>query len=441
VKKLKVLMSAYACVPHRGSEPGAGWSFAREMANHHEVWVITRLIHRELIEQELLHDPAPQLHVVYFDFPQWLLYFKQGALGTLIYYYFWQLGAYRVARKLRRHVTFDLVHHVTFGSFWMPSLMPLIGGPFIWGPVGGGESTPRDLWSTLDWRGQFYEALRQWTQRIGEYNPLVRLPARRSAIALVTTEDTAKRVRAMGATNVREFYQVGLGNDEIEQLGALKPNKSGVFRLLSCGRLLGWKGFDLALSAFAQSGLCEAQYWIIGDGPERQRLQRHAEMLGISDRVAFWGALPRETALRQMGECDVLVHPSLHDSGGVVCLEAMAARKPVICLDTGGPGVQVTEQTGFPIPPARADKVIGAMSDAMKTLADDAALRVRLGTAARQRVIDRFSFSSKCAELCEIYELAFAGPASAAASNRAAEADPARAARATASGLPVKESV
>ena len=45
----------------------------------------------------------------------------------------------------------------------------------------------------------------------------------------------------------------------------------------------------------------------------------------------------------------MLIHPSLHDSGGWVCLEAMAAGRPVICLDLGGPGLQVTEKTGIKV--------------------------------------------------------------------------------------------
>src|SRR5207244_4392696 len=158
-------------------------------------------------------------------------------------------------------------------------------------------------------------------------------------------------------------------------------NSSGVLRFVSCGRLLDWKGFELGLRAFAQSGLRDAQYWIIGDGRQRRRLENLAHALGISDRVHFWGVLPRQTTLQQMAMCDVLVHPSLHDSGGTVCVEAMAARKPVICLDHGGPGVQVTDRTGFPIAVGTADKVIGDIAAAMQALAADPQLRKRMGAA------------------------------------------------------------
>jgi len=404
VRKLKILMSAYSCAPRRGSEPGAGWGFVREMAEHHEVWAITRLSNRSFVEEELERDPAPSLHMVYYDLPLWTMRFKRGSAGTLAYYYLWQWGAYRLARTLAEQVTFDVTHHVTFGSFWMPSFTPLLGRPFVWGPVGGGEQTPMALKRDLHLRSRIYETIRHWTQCAGQFNPLVRLAARRSSVALVTTQDTARRVRSMGAENVKEFYQVGLTRQEIHYLSTLHTNPSGVFRFVSVGRLLGWKGFELALRAFPQSGLTDAQYWIIGSGPERKRLEKLAQKLGVARRVQFWGSLPRDSALRQMAACDVLLHPSHHDSGGTVCVEAMAARKPVICINTGGPGVQVTKETGFPIDPGDSGKLIGEIAAAMKTLANDPKLREQLGNAGRQRVIDRFTFDVKCNELCEIYE-------------------------------------
>ena len=112
------------------------------------------------------------------------------------------------------------------------------------------------------------------------------------------------------------------------------------------------KAFHLGLRAFAQfhRQLPESEYWIIGDGPERKGLERLARQLGVAESVRFWGWLPRPEALRLLAECDVLVHPTLHDSGGWVCLEAMVAARPVVCLDLGGPGVQVTDETGIKLP-------------------------------------------------------------------------------------------
>jgi hypothetical protein len=82
VKRLKVLMSAYACAPGKGSEPGVGWAVAREMACYHDIWVITRRNNRPAIEAELARNPQPGLCFVYWDLPNWARFWKRGRRGA-----------------------------------------------------------------------------------------------------------------------------------------------------------------------------------------------------------------------------------------------------------------------------------------------------------------------------------------------------------------------
>ena len=57
-----------------------------------------------------------------------------------LYYYLWQLTAIPKIRKHHKEVGFDISHHVTFVKYWAPSCLAWLDIPFIWGPVGGGES-------------------------------------------------------------------------------------------------------------------------------------------------------------------------------------------------------------------------------------------------------------------------------------------------------------
>jgi glycosyltransferase involved in cell wall biosynthesis len=93
--------------------------------------------------------------------------------------------------------------------------------------------------------------------------------------------------------------------------------------------------------------------------------------------------------------CHVLVHPSLHDSGGWVCLEAMAAGRPVICLDQGGPGVQVTSHTGIKISVGTPDNVIADIAEAMRKFANDRDLCESMGNFGRQRISSHFGWHHK----------------------------------------------
>lgn len=405
MKSIKVLISAYACRPNQGSEPGVGWNTIREIVKHHQVWTLTRENNRPSIEAELAKNPIPGLQVIYYDLPAWAKWWYQGQQGVQLHYYLWQIGAYYQARNLHREVNFDLIHHITYVKYWSPSFLSLLPVPFVWGPVGGGESAPKAFWQDFSLRGKAYETLRDGARWICEKDPFVRMTAQRSAAIQSTTDDTAKRIYKMGITTPVQIYsETALDNAEIAQLaGRLVPNNS-LIRFISMGRLLHWKGFHLGLRAFAQADLPkDAEYWVLGEGPERSRLEALVKDLGIDSQVKFWNRLPRDETLQKLGESVALVHPSLHDSGGWVCLEAMAMGRPVLCLDLGGPAVQVTAETGFKIPAHTPEQTVRDLATAMTLLAKDPQLRLQMGQAGQKRVSENYSWQIKGNYLIKLY--------------------------------------
>lgn len=393
-QRLKVLVSAYACEPGKGSEPGVGWNWVKQLARFHEVWVITRANNREPIERGLEKGPMPNVHWVYFDLPRWMRFWKKGQRGLHLYYYLWQIGAYFVVRRLHREESFDLVHHVTFGTFWMPTFLALLPVPLIWGPVGGGDSSPRAFHNTFSLRGRIYEYFRNLVRWLAQWDPFIRLTSRRAVIALANTENTKQWLHRLGSRNILLYSHMGVS---LRGVSANASRRSCAFRLVSVGRLIHWKGFHLGLKAFArfQQSCPSSEYWLIGDGPERRNLQRLARRLDITSKVKFLGTLPRYQVLEKLAECDVLIHPSMHDSAPAVCLEAMAAGLPVICLDLGGPALQVTEETGFKVPAISPEQAVRDMAEAMKRLANEPLLRRQMGEAGRKRVDRYFRWDSK----------------------------------------------
>ena len=400
---LKILISAYACRPGMGSEPGVGWNTVRELVKHHKVWVLTREDNRPTIEAELTKNPIPGLEFVYCDLPLSGLW-KQGLQTVHLHYYLWQVRAYFTARQLHSELSFDLVHHITYVRYSSPSFLSLLPIPLIWGPVGGGESAPKAFWQDFSLRGKVYEIVRRLAHRIGERDPFARMTARRSILVRATTNDTAERLRLMGAKNIQVFSESGLSQEEILRLSQFAIPDNSTVRFISMARLLHWKGLHLGLRAFAQANLPNAEYWILGEGPERKSLESIAEQLGIVNKVKFWGRLSRDETLQKLSECHVLLHPSLHDSGGWVCLEAMAAGRPVICLDLGGPAIQVTEAAGFKIPANTPDQAVNDLAGAMAHLAQDSELRVRMGQAGQRLVREGFSWEVKGECLAKLYE-------------------------------------
>lgn len=401
-----MLISAYACEPSKGSEPAVGWNIVNEISRFHDVWVITRENNRTAIERCQPRSSNPNVQWVYFDLPRWLSWWKKGARGVRLYYYLWQIGAFFVAKAVTREVHIDLVHHVTFAVYWRPSFLALLNVPFVWGPVGGGDSTPRSFVRTFSLRGKVYEFARSVAMRIGELDPFVRLCARRARVTLAATPQTVERLRKLSARNVVLLSQVALTNDEIDLLTGFAVRTSESVRFVSIGNLLHLKGFHLGLMAYANvhAKLGESEYWLIGDGPELKRLKKLAREFGIVSKVLFLGQLPREDVLRRLEDCDILVHPSLHDSGGWVVAEAMAAGRPVICLDIGGPSLQVTDETGIKIKASNPHQVVNEISSAMLTLSTNLELRKRMGLAGRERIKNQFNWSSTGARIREIYQ-------------------------------------
>jgi len=402
---MKVLVSAYACEPETGSEPAVGWNCVQQIARFHEVWVVTRVKNRHSVAQALAKKPLPNVHWIFVDLPHWARFWKKGQRGVHLYYCLWQFLTYRIARRLHQKIGFDLVHHVTFVNYWMPSFLALLPVPFVWGPVGGGESAPCAFWSLFSVRGKMYEMLRGISRKIGELNPIVRLTARRAACAFSTTRETEKRLRSLGCREVQVYSQVGLPTEEVIQLLRLPFREEPPFRLLSGGRLIHWKGFELGIKAFSQfqRQFPTSEYWLFGDGPERRRLEKLAKKLNIAEKVTFWGNVSRSELFQKLAECDVLLHPSLHDSGGYIILEAMAAGRPPVCLDLGGPGVLVTLETGIKIPAVCPEQVVRDLAEALCRLANNPIFRAGLGHAARVRVKAHFIWDNKGIKLADSY--------------------------------------
>ncbi|HUJ72230.1 MAG TPA: glycosyltransferase family 4 protein [Verrucomicrobiae bacterium] len=403
-KRLKVLISAYACEPDKGSEPADGWNWALQMRQYHDVWVVTRENNRQPIEHA--DAEAAGIHWVYVDLPKWLRFWKRGGRGIQLYYYLWQLAAYFKGRRLYRECRFDIIHHVTFGKYWIPSFLGLLPAPFIFGPVGGGESTPRGFIATYSFRGRLHEYSRNLIRAWVRLDPFSRRIVRRAALLLGTTEETARQLRLLGGTRVSVHAQFAMNQEEMRFFSGFPVRNERPFRLISIARLIHWKGTHLGIRAFAEfiKTCPESEYWIINTGPEIDRLKKLAAELGVADKAVFWGKLPKLTdVFEKLAASDVLVHPALHEAFGNVCLEAMAAGRPVICLDIGGPALQVTDETGFRATSRSPAMAIQGLADAMKRLYNDTDLRVRMGQACRERVRRDFSWEEYGKRMSERY--------------------------------------
>ena len=173
--------------------------------------------------------------------------------------------------------------------------------------------------------------------------------------------------------------------------------------LLCVGRLARDKGFATAIEALARLE-SDARLLVLGSGPERALLEQTARRTGVSDRVDFLGSKPRAEVVHHLAASDVFVFPTERDEAApLVPLEAMAAGLPVVASDIGG-GAELIEsgKNGLLVPPASVDSLARAIDS---LLADDA-LRRRMGEAARERIVERYTIEAMTRQTAAVYELA-----------------------------------
>jgi len=328
---VKVLLSAYACEPGKGSEQEVGLRVLLAAAQRHDVWVLTRKNNISPLEEFLAGHPLSsriRLQGVDLDGPVRRVK-GAGLPGLHLYYEAWQRLAARVAAELNHTIDFDLVHHATFAAYWTRTGVSELDKPLVWGPVGGGVLPPGALLPELGMAGLREEAMRETVRRLALLRPRIRATARAAAVCLAQNASTAQRLGRSDVTVLPNALTV-----QLPRLGPALPRSTDIAFV---GRLVPWKGGPLAVRALRHLRHQDSVLRVFGEGPDRDRILRTAERWGLRDRVDLLGAVPRGELLGRLRRAGVLLHSSLHEEAGLSVAEALTLGVPVVCLDHGGP--------------------------------------------------------------------------------------------------------
>jgi glycosyltransferase involved in cell wall biosynthesis len=351
-----------------------------------EVWVLTRSNSKELIEADPLSD-TPGLHFIYYDLPGWALKLKKQAWFLYFYFALWQWGAYRLAAKCHRDKPFDVVYHVTFVSMQFGSYMGRLRIPLVIGPIAGGERAPFSLRRSMTIRGKISELLRDLGIVIQRYSPLTRSAYAAARRIYVTTVDSLQLVPSKWHYKTSVHLAIATEGHAERIEGQWPPS---IPRFVFAGRLLHFKGVNFAIRALAEARrtVPTATLTLFGTGPDERWLRDLTKRYGVANAVEFVGHVPRQQLADSLPGYTALVFPSLHDSGGLVVLEALSKGVPVVCLDLGGPGIMVNESCGIVVPTADADETqtVNRIANAMIVLAGmapEALERLSKGAIAR----------------------------------------------------------
>jgi len=239
---------------------------------------------------------------------------------------------------------------------------------------------------------------------------LIKRRALRNADFVMSVSDYTKRqVVEVNGVNPDRVYLLpntpawdmnetrGIGNSDA-------PASGKVTRVLSVCRLDAreqYKGVDTVIKALPAvlARVPDLEYVVVGSGSDLERHKRMAADLGVTDRVQFLGSVDERTLRAAYESCDVFVLPSAGEGFGIVFLEAMHYRKPIIAANSGAtPEVVRDGETGMLVEPGNVEQLAAAMI----ALCTDQSERDRMGNAGSKRLQENFTFDHFKRRLHEI---------------------------------------
>jgi glycosyltransferase involved in cell wall biosynthesis len=414
-EKLKVLIIAEAANPEWFSVPLIGWLHSQALSNVCETHLVTQIRNQESIERygwkhgneftcidtEKLAKPIYKLSTVLRGGNK-LAWTIDTALASLVYPYF-ERQVWKRFKKDLAEGKYDVVHRITPVSPTAPSFLAKklrdINIPFIVGPLNGG----------VPWPKEFPEMQRQekeWLNKITNSYKL--LPGYRSlrkhASAIICgSKATLKQM----PKNIQEkiIYQPENGIDV--QRFSLKnsPCNEDYLKLAFVGRLVPYKGCDMAIEAIAELAKAgKVKLDIYGNGPEEERLVTLIKNLELEQAVTLHGFVPNTELQEKLANADVFLFPSIREFGGGVILEAMALGLVPIVMDYAGPAELVDDACGYLIPMDERAQVIQSIELLLKEIIGDKGVLTKKRAACIHKVESMFTWQCKAAQDIEIYK-------------------------------------
>jgi glycosyltransferase involved in cell wall biosynthesis len=410
MSRLRLLVLAPFCNPDQVSMPYVAYCHAAALAQLHDVTLVVGAP----VESNVRGANGPFRTIEVVRMPTleriyaWCLrrIFKSNFTSqalTAFGYPFSLAFEWQAWRQLRRRIfacEFDVVLRLLPTSAVIPSPFAffLRKGPipFVIGPISGG----------LPYVEGFSQAAKekQWVSRLrGLYRflPFARSTYRDATAIIAASSHTYSEFSDYSDKLV--FVAENGVSRSICSSDLRSREPGGKLELIFVGGLIPCKGCDLALRATApllRSGL--ASFTVLGDGPERNRLEQLARSLKIENSVCFHGWISHAEVLKHLRSADVLVFPSVRDFGGGVVFEALACGAVPLVADFGGPGDIVHPEVGYKLPLTNEDDFVVHLEKVLTELAHN---RDHLERLSRQGMIyarERLTWDAKAQDTTRI---------------------------------------
>lgn len=382
LKYMKILLSAFACEPNKGSEPGNGWNWSIGLAERgYDVYCFTRQCGEAEISKILLPD---NLKFYYITLPLGLeKLYTSSSIGMYLYYVLWQWFAYKKAKQLHKTIKFTLAHHVTWGSTQMGSFMYKLGVPFIFGPAGGGQRAP-EKFKKYFFHAWVSEERRELVSRLMlRFNPACKDMLINAQTVLVSNPDTAEMVKKVRKKPVITTLDAALPNNFFSDKAIGKKSIGGDLKLLWVGRFLPRKGLILLVDVMNQlKEYPNITLTVVGDGEMKDLFLKKVKEDKLENTIFWKGKVAYEEVKEYYSTHDAFIFTSLRDSCPAQLIEAMAYSLPVITINLHGQAIIVNEERGIKCDCPTPEETVKSLSNAILTFYNHTNLIEQKGKAA-----------------------------------------------------------
>jgi len=404
-KNKTILASTYAVNPYKGSEDAMGWNFVIQIARFNKVIAITRENNQENIEKYMLENPREEyenIQFLYFDLPYYMRFWKKGGRGAMLYYLMWQKGIVGYIKK--QNIKYDIVHNINFHNDWTPSYLWKLNKPFVWGPIGHHPLIPGQYLKPYS-KKYWVKDRMTWLIKKTFWNVSLSLKKTvKKADVIYCMNESVQEVLSIKPDKVVVFPSVAT-----EDFGYDLSVKSKKFTLISAGRLVPLKGYDLSILGFAsfikelpQEERINCELVIVGSGEELDFYKQLCIEHSIEDYVKFIKWIDRPELMKLFREAAIFLFPS-HEGAGMVVPEALSFGLPVICLKNCGPGEFIDKSCGYAIPIQGYNATVSGIGKAISELYNNPKLKGEMSEKARLKFEEKFHWNRRGEMLHTIY--------------------------------------
>lgn len=403
-KRLKILISAYACAPNKGSEPGMGWNFVTGLAKFHELHVIVEKRKWEKpINEYLLQNPDLNNNITFYFIDK-----KRNKPLRKIwppsYYWFynkWQKEAFKLACQLDKKFNFDLMHQLNMVGYREPGYLWKIGKPFVWGPVGGLVNSPWRFLFSLGLKGfLFYlgRNLINYWQRNFLIRPKIAVKNKNTVLIAATPQNKSLAKKLWDKDSII-ISEVGQEENVLDHVNKRCENEA--LNIVWSGQHTAGKNLPLLLKALKYVNF-NFKVHVLGNGEMTSSWKRLANLLAIQEHIIWYGWVNKSKAFEVMRDSHVSCITSIKDLTSTVTLEALSFGLPIICLDHCGFSHVVNVNCGIKIIVSTPKKAVIDFALALEKIYNDENYRQSLSQGAVLRAKD-FCWDKKIHKLNNIY--------------------------------------